>query len=263
VVIGFFTLARSRLEKYGLPAIPALAVVLAVYWNDHDQRNRATAAEVLPAASIVAVGLVLAAVAFLLPAGSDWIARLVECLDGHYREHPEDTLLLLPQATALARPFSLFLLLFGASMLWSVFARRGRLTFALWVGLGITLLLFIDHAGRFLAPDRSMREVAVIIEKQWQPDAAVVVAGQYEHAMSLAYYVQRPIAIVDGQSSDLAFGLRQGDAPELVLTEAQLLQAWTSSRRIFLLADRKGLPPGAAVLLRRPTYVLATNHDPQ
>src|SRR5262249_48560675 len=33
VVLGFFSLTGSRLERYGLPALPALAVVIAGYWS--------------------------------------------------------------------------------------------------------------------------------------------------------------------------------------------------------------------------------------
>jgi hypothetical protein len=259
VVVGFFSLARSRLEKYGLPAIPSLAVVVGAYWSTLDAQDRRTAAQVVPPLLVIVLSLLLAAVAFVLPADSNWLGALVSSLDGHYREHPEDVALLLPHATALAKPFSVLLALFGIAMLWSALTRRIRLTFFLWVGLSVTLLLFVDFAGRFLTPDRSMRAEASLIERNWEPGAQVVVAGEYEHAMSLGYYVSHPVAIVDGHSTDLAFGFRHGDAPQLVLSDVQLLAAWTSSRRVFLLADRTAVPAGATVLLQRPTHVLVTN----
>jgi dolichyl-phosphate-mannose-protein mannosyltransferase len=259
VVVGLFTLTQSRMEKYGLPALPALAVVIGAYWNSLGDPGRRSAAQLAPTVLILALALIMAVVAFVLPRDFNWIAGLVSGLDGHYREHPEDAALFLQQATALAGPFSLFMFLFGTSMLWSAWTRRVRLSFVLWVGCSATLLLFVDHASRFLAPHRSMRAVAAIIERNWQPDAMVVVAGDYEHAMSLGYYVPHPLAIVDGRSSDLAFGFRHGDAPQLVLSTAQLREMWNSWQRVFLVVDRSPIPQGATVLLERPTYALVTN----
>ena len=259
VVIGFFTVARCRMEKYGLPALPALAVVIGAYWSSLSGHDGRTAAQLIPAALLVVLALAMVGVAFALPSDLNWIGALVRSLDGYYREHPEDTALFLPQATALAKPFSIFMLLFGACMLWAAWTRRIRLNFALWVGFSAIFLLFVDHAGSFLAPDRSMRAAAEIIERSWQPDSMLAVTGDHECALSLGYYVSHPVVIVDGGDDELAFGFGHGDAPQLTLSAAQLREAWNSPRRIFLVAARTSFPAGATVLWERPTYVLVTN----
>jgi hypothetical protein len=110
-----------------------------------------------------------------------------------------------------------------------------------------------------------MRAAAEVIQRYWEPGAVIVSAGPYEDVMSLGYYLPEPIALLGWDSviegtSDLEFGLRHGDEPGLVLSEADLRLLWNSPRRAFVIATRRPAPPGAPVLLRQPTFSLVTNH---
>lgn len=261
LVIGFFSVARSRLERYGLPAIPALAVVIGGYWHALAEDAQRRAALIVPAMLIVALGVAMLPVAFL-SAPPVVFGRVVATLDGHYREHPEQARLFVEEAVRLARPFSILLLAFGLSTWAAARAGRGRLAFWLWIAFLLPALMFVDRATESLGANRSQRDAATIITQHWQNDAHVVVQGLYDDAMSVTFYTRRPTYIVDKDSTDLAFGFRQVPDSPLSLTSAQLDELWRSPRPIFLLTSRRPLPRESYLLLDSPTYALVTNHRP-
>jgi len=259
LVIGFFSVARSRLERYGLPAIPALAVVIGAYWHALTEDARRRAALIVPALLVVTLGFAMLPVAFL-SASPLVFGRVISTLDGHYREHPEQAHLLVEEAVRLARPFSILLLAFGLSTWAAARAGRGRLAFWLWVAFLLPALMVVDRATESLGANRSQRDAAAIITQYWQNDAHVVVQGLYDDAMSVTFYTRRPTYIVDKDSTDLAFGFRQVPDSPLSLTSAELDELWRSPRPIFLLTSRRPLPRESYLLLDSPTYALVTNH---
>src|SRR5262249_38582560 len=261
IVIGFFSLAGSRLERYGLPALPALAVVIAGYWNalaDHARRSAA----MIPSLLVIILGLGMLGVAVLTPPVGSTFTSLVAALDGHYREHPEEAGLFVREAVGLAPRFSILLLGFGVTTYLAARAGRMRLGFLLWVAFLVPALHVVDSVTGLLAPNRSQREAALIITREWEEGARVVVRGLYDNAMSVTFYTRRPTYILDRNSTDLAFGFRQAADSPLTLTEAQFHEYWRSPGRIFLLAERRPFPDPAFVLLDRPTYTLVTNRHP-
>src|SRR5262249_41511403 len=259
VVLGFFSLTGSRLERYGLPALPALAVVIAGYWSALAGHARRTAALILPALLVIILGLGMLSVAGLTPSLGSTFTSLVGALDGHYREHPDEALLFAREAVRLAPPFSILLLLLGVTTYLAGHAGRGRLAFLLWVAFLVPVLYVVDRATETLAPNRSQREAALIITREWEDGARVVVGGLYDDAMSVTFYTRRPTYILDRNSTDLAFGFRQAPGSPLTLTSAQLDEYWRSPGRIFLLTERRPFPDPSFVLLDRPTYALVTN----
>jgi len=263
IVIGFFSLARSRLERYGLPALPPLAVVIAGYWHDLAERSGRGRAITIPALLLVLLGLAMIPVVFLTPLGDSALAGLVATLDGHYREHPDQARLLVEEALRLVRPFSILLLVWGVTTYVAARTGRVRLGLLLWVVFLVPALLFVDHAIGLLGPSRSQREAADVIAREWEDGARVVVGGLYDDAMSVTFYTGRPTYILDGNSTDLEFGFRHATDSPLMLTSAKLDELWHSPQRLFLLTDRRPWPAHAYVLLERPTYTLVTNHPPR
>lgn len=263
IVIGFFSLARSRLERYGLPALPALAVVIAGYWHALAERPRRGMAITIPALLLVVLGLAMIPVVFLTPLDGGAFTGLVATLDGHYREHPDQARLFAGEAVRVARPFSILLLVWGVGTYVAARAGRGRLGFVLWVAFLVPALLFIDRATGLLGSSRSQREAAKIITREWEDGARVVVGGRYDDAMSVTFYTRRPTYILDGNSTDLAFGFRRVPGSPLMLTSAQFDELWRSPGRLFLLTDQRPWPAHAHVLLERPTYTLVTNRPPR
>src|SRR5215813_5164793 len=83
IVIGFFSVAGSRLERYGLPALPTLAIVIAGYWSALAEHRRRRTAVILPSLLVIALGLGMLGVAGLTPAVGSPFTSLVADLDGH------------------------------------------------------------------------------------------------------------------------------------------------------------------------------------
>lgn len=260
IVIGFFSLARSRLERYGLPAMPALAVVVAGHWHALTERSRRSAAITIPSLLLVLLGLAMIVVVFQTHGSA--LTDLVATLDGHYREHPDQAALVVEETLRLVRPFSILLVTWGVVTYGAARLGRAQLSLALWVVFLIPALLFVDHAISLLGSSRSQREAAEIISREWENGARVVVGGLYDDAMSVTFYTRRPTYVLDGNSTDLAFGFRQVPDSPLMLRSAQFDDLWRSSVRVFLLTDRRPWPIHSYVLLERPTYSLVTNRPP-
>jgi len=259
IVIGFFSLARSRLEKYGLPALPALAIVIGGYWRGLVEHSRRTAEMTLPALLVAVVGMgMFSLVAVTLPM-SGALTSLLAALDGHYREHSDEALLLTGGFVRLAQPFSILLLVLGVSTYVAARAGRAWLSFLLWVALLVPVSQFVNRANHLVASNRSQRDAAEMITRDWEDGARVVVDGLYDDAMSVTFYTRRPTYILDGNSTDLAFGFRHAGGSPLLLTSDQFDDYWRSPRRLFLLTDRRPFPARAYVLLDRPHFALVTN----
>jgi len=258
VVVSFFSLAQSRLERYGLPALPAVAIIVGVYWQHLSERPGRRAVLTSSALLLLIAGVALTAMAFLMPVEGAAFTRLVAALDGHYREHPDQALLFAGDAVRIAQPSSLLLVACGVGTLLTARIGRARLTFVVWLAFLVPALLFVDRGTRLLAVNRSQRDAAEIVNRDWEEGAHLVVAGPYDDAMSVTFYTERPTYLVDGNSTDLAFGIRHAAGSPLVLTGAQLEALWRSPHRLFLLTNQPP-PAGASVLLARPTYTLVTN----
>jgi Dolichyl-phosphate-mannose-protein mannosyltransferase len=262
-VVGFFTLTGSRLEYYALPAVPALAVIVAVYWQRFFQRRVPHWEIQLPA--IVLLAAALAALPKLLfpQGGVDLLTAMVSNVDGYYREyfsrHPEDSFALVSESLRLARPFAGLLFLIGSGMVLLVSGGRRRLAFTLLVAGTIPCLGLVDLGMRLVTLDRSQREFARILDRYWQDDSRLVVAGDFEDLCGITYYTHHPTQMLDRDPQDLLFGLRRGDAHDSFLSTDEFRSEWQSEKRVFVLSDKSFDLPGATVLAESPRDVLRVN----
>lgn len=61
-----------------------------------------------------------------------------------------------------------------------------------------------------------------------------MIYGDQAFGSSLLFYLQRPIELVEGETTSMWFGSTFPDAPKIYLTDADLQRDWKSSGRIFL-----------------------------
>ena len=61
-----------------------------------------------------------------------------------------------------------------------------------------------------------------------------MIYGDQAFGSSLLFYLQRPVELVNGNTTSMWFGSTFPDAPRIYLTDADLLQAWSGDRRVFL-----------------------------
>ena len=265
-VVAFFTLSAARLESYGLPALPALAVVVAAYWRRAIDARRTLTGVLVPAWMVLGVGVALLPWLVSPPQRTAQVlTSLATLLGGVYRQyvadHPEVSVAFVEGAMPLIRPFAALVLLLGCAAVLASRLPRARLAFTIWVLGAVGLAWFAELGHRLAAPDLSQRDLAPIIRDLWEPGAELVVWGNYEDYCGVSFYTGYPTRVLDAASGDLLFGYRRGDAPEVFLTRVSFERLWASGGRVFVVGDRSLDLPGAVVLAAGPRSVLLTNRS--
>jgi len=197
----FFSFS-TRQEYYVLPALPALALLIAAWLALSPQADKTGRANLRATAVLLALGAVFAtaSVYFLLhahtPAPSTDLAALLEQNPGDYAMSMGHFLDLNAQALGLFRlplalaAVSLFL---GplASFLLRKRARPHAATLAL--AAGAFGFLLAAHLGlQTFAPVLSSAQLAQAIAPQVHAGDLIVIHQEYEYGSTLGFYLQRP-----------------------------------------------------------------------
>ena len=61
-----------------------------------------------------------------------------------------------------------------------------------------------------------------------------MIFGDQAFGSSLLFYLGRPIELVEGRTTSMWFGSTFPDAPEIYLTDDDLLRDWNGNSRVFL-----------------------------
>jgi 4-amino-4-deoxy-L-arabinose transferase-like glycosyltransferase len=275
-VLLFFSLS-TRQEYYVLPALPAVAIVIAG-WLARERRLvddgaatpmalaayrsglRCTLVLVVLGAVFAICAAVLLLVAKTPPPGTD-LADLLRQNPGDYALSMGHFLDLDTRAMGMFRlPLALAALsLFGGPLVAFLLRRRKQTHLANWsLAIGAFGFLIAAHLGlQCFAPVLGSAQLAQAIAPQVHPQDMVAIHGEYESGSTLGFYLRRNnVHIVDGRSSNLWYGSFFPDAPKIFETDATLLAKWNGPQRIFLwqsMSDPPNtLPPGLS-----PVYVLA------
>lgn len=292
-VLLFFSFS-TRQEYYVLPALPALAILIAGWLaTAHAERvpqpGRAPRDPArLPLLVLAAVGgLFSVATIYLLlhtrtPAPGTDLSDLLTQNPGEYALSFGHFLDLDMRALAM---FRLPMVLAACGLLLGPLAalRARRLerphTATLLLAAGAFTFLLAAFLGlRTFAPVLSSAQLAEAIAPQLGPEDEVILHGEYEAGSTLAFYLQRPsgyatgdargggmgphlqarkpIGIYEGRSSNLWYGSFFPDAPRLFYTASELAEAWAGPRRIFMWQSLTD-PPNQLPSLPGPVYVVA------
>ncbi len=114
--------------------------------------------------------------------------------------------------------------------------RRGAQFAATWATAATMVVFFIAaHIAlvRF-DPFLGSSVMARQIEPELRPTDRVMIYGDQAFGSSLLFYLQRPIELVNGNTTSMWWGSTYPDAPKIFLNDQELLQAWNSPQRIFL-----------------------------
>ena len=272
----FFSFS-TRQEYYVLPALPAVAILIAGWlaldeektqdrpatpWTEKIRRANLCATAVL-----IAFGSIFAAAVsiFLLQTrASAHNADLAQLL----QQHPADYALSMGhfldlniQALGLFRlPLALAALSLLLGPLYSLILRRKNRPHAatLTLAAGAFGFLLAAHLGlQIFAPVLSSQQLAVTIAPQIHSDDLIVIHQEYEFASTLGFYLQRDdVHILEGRSSDLWYGSFFRDAPAIFETPQSLAAKWPGPQRIFLWQDM-GNQPSPLPALPTPVYIIA------
>ena len=255
VVLGFFALSPFKLPHYGLPALPALALLVARVWDESidaapgSLRPRALIVPILVVFLLVALAFGLAAADRLpLPAGAmgnvDLATRNLAA-----RGQLSSTASLEPYVPVLRT----CTVIFGAGVLvlaWAAWRRRPAL--GVWAAVAVTLA-FLPAAGdgmALFARSRSVRPVTEALVLRLKPGDQVMHEGPLENSGSVLLALDRPVTIVNGLQSNLAFGATFSEARDRFWDGARLAQEWPKPGRRFLIT---GVAPERSVVRTLPS----------
>lgn len=253
LVLGFFTLS-SRQEYYGLPALPALALMAAGLLARADTQTPGSPSPARHSAVkwslylLVPLATGIAAIceyfAFTAPhpaPGTD-IASLLAANPEFYNLSLGHLFDLTGAAMGLFRgPLIAVALSMMAIGFGSYFLRRSGRTYAanLTLAAAMIITLLAAHVGlaRFY-PILGSKGLALAINEARQstpePDDLIILDGELTSGSTLIFYTEQQVHLINGRVNGLWYGSFWPDAPHIFETESSLHQLWGSRRRIFL-----------------------------
>ena len=272
VVLLFFSLS-TRQEYYVLPALPALALLIASsLTNEPDTPSaqittfRITSALAIAGPTLAAIALVLALKAPPMRSGEDLATLLSQNPSdyalslGHFLD------LSLASMAAFRLPLLLTATAFSIGPIAAWLLRRSHRTHQSNLSLFAATFVFLlaAHLGlQTFARILSSKQLADAIAPELRPNDLIILNGEYEAGSTLGFYLHRQLHILNGRSSNLWYGSFFPDAPTIFDTNASIAQLWQTPQRIFLwqdlaalhnVGDGNPLPP-----LPGPIYVVATS----
>lgn len=228
VVFIFFTVSRSKLPGYFLPAVAPLSILTAKVWEDFKTSESGRPAWLGPGfLTLAALGIAVAA----LPQAFRWEAVAAAAS----RKIPPATLALIPSGLFYSGLALAALGVFGRNLARrSTAAKSSLFSFVL---LAMTMPLLLVRWAPALAAYAnvaSSRRLAQAIQQG--PEKALPVYGYYCFRTSLPFYLQRPVTLVTTDASELTSNyiaanlarMRQqasGAGAEPVLSDPQDLRA--------------------------------------
>ncbi|MCU0589216.1 MAG: glycosyltransferase family 39 protein [Syntrophobacteraceae bacterium] len=269
-VLGFFSIASFRLFYYGLPALPALAVLTGRFWSDAISAAPTSTPWYRWKVLTGAVPLLLVASAILAAGlmpdlwreslGREMYGMVDPNLmgydDGVVTASKVVSLPSWEDLSTLALHCGGFLTLLAAVAVGAAAARRYAWTFACIVLSMVVLRYFSQVGTEIFEPYVSTRSLGTTIAASHQPGERIVMDGLYEDVASVTFYSGQGISMVHGVKKDLAFGARFPEAAGTFLEEKDFLDLWNSGARVYLLTDfPSSLRPG-----RDEFYARLTRH---
>jgi 4-amino-4-deoxy-L-arabinose transferase-like glycosyltransferase len=242
LIFAFFSKSNSKLVPYILPVFPPLALLIGRWFAD----ARASR-------SLKWTGIATGSLFLIIGAGALAYPRLFP--------RPEISVV---DGTLLG---GLFL---GQGIIAVLVSLRGeplRLFVSLAATAAIVVVLAPPLVYRRVAVQKSVRELAAIINEKAGPEAKIACFGDYEQG--IAFYTHRRV-ILAGDPDELEFGSKQGDHSAWFMDEAGFAKVWESPDTVFTIVKKRELPNLTKVIVTPPQTVatvgnrlLITNHPLQ
>jgi 4-amino-4-deoxy-L-arabinose transferase-like glycosyltransferase len=239
LIVLFFALSPLKLEHYGLPAFPALALLVGKGWEDYSQKGaKPSAWLLLPLMALIPPALLLATRAIALDHvvetmfSTDVYSRMVQAEGEAYAAPMLDAL------TPLFQGGGVVLLLGAATTLLFTVRRNVGVALACFTVMAVLLLGIIGKIQLLACEYRSVKPLVGRIVERLDPADLLIHEGPLENSAGLTFYTGRQVHVVDGQRGDLHFGSRFPEAAGLFLDGEEMAKLWGDGRRILLVTDR-------------------------
>ncbi|MUG91449.1 glycosyltransferase family 39 protein [Scytonema sp. UIC 10036] len=249
VILVFFSIS-SGLEYYTFPAYPALALLLSLALTEAEEGIKTRKYLIWMNGILAIFGIAFATIMAILL----WKVRNVQATgdissflniassdDKRYTIALGHLFDFTPYVLAELRDpaiGSAFIL--GLGFLLAFWFRHNKQHIHTVTVMVMTMgLLFIcaNQAYIKFEPVLSSRILAEEIKQRWEPNAKIVLNGNYETGSSLRFYVNQPIYLLNGRTLTMEFGSRYPDTPAIFLNDEDIRRLWRSSDRIFLFTE--------------------------
>ena len=255
LVLLFFSFS-TRQEYYVLPAVPALALLIAGWMQrekDSPDDAQLKRRERIASATLMIVGVLIFAACMILvifsqkpPAASD-VSQALSKNPGEYALSFGHIFDLTPRAMGF---FRLPLLITGFAFLLgpiSNFLLRRRNMPAdanrSLIAMMIAVLYAAQIALILFEPVLSSKSLAVALQRYGlRPADVIVINGEYESGSTLNFYLQHEVRILNGRSSNLWYGSFFPDAPQIFYDDRTFPTLWSSGDRVFLFTEEDKIP---------------------
>ncbi len=261
LVLAFFTLSPFKLPHYALPAFPALALLVAKLWEDVLERapGAPSARTLLILPIIVLAGL--AAISFVgwrgevrLPSGALSLADVyTRNLDARGQSAP------FPSYAQLQPLLGTLTLIFGAGaagLAVAVWRRLPRFGLGMLLAVMLAFLPVTVEGLTLFSKGRSVKVMAEALLARAGAGDVIVHEGPLENSGALLLYLRRPVKVVDGVQSTLAFGATFPEGREVFWGRDRLRARWGGRERVFLLSVMKPEKSVVRELDRARVYLL-------
>jgi len=240
-ILGVFALSPFKLPHYGLPAFPAMALLVAKLWDDAIERPAGAPRSVnLLAPALLATALVGTA---MLGAWLGWLRLSPEAVavaDVSARNMAAQgqaaTSDFLAQFRPLFGPIAGIFLLATAALAVAAWRRLPLLGLGALLAAMIAFLPISVEGLTLFAKSRSVRVMTDAIQLRVGPGDVIAHEGAIENSASALLRLDRRVQIVNGLQSNLAFGSTFPEARPRFWDTAALVRAWAEDRRVFLLS---------------------------
>ncbi|HTI52648.1 MAG TPA: glycosyltransferase family 39 protein, partial [Verrucomicrobiae bacterium] len=253
-ILGVFALSPFKLPHYGLPAFPAMALLVARLWGEVIERPPGAPRSftllmpsLLAAAALAVTALLVWRGVIGLPTGAVGVAD-VAGRNMAAQGQPVATDF-IGQFRPLFGSISLTFGLVAAALAVATWRRLPRLGVgAMLAGMLAFLPLSVEGLTLF-AKSRSVRVMTDAVLLRAGPGDVVAHEGPLENSASALLRLDRRVQIVNGLQSNLAFGATFPEARDIFWDGPALVRAWRAERRVFLLT---ALATGRSVVRELP-----------
>jgi 4-amino-4-deoxy-L-arabinose transferase-like glycosyltransferase len=251
VILAFFFCSNSTQEYYTFPAFAAFALLLGKTMGDLDMR------ETSPKWGLIGLG-VMAALTLSAGAGISALAwwgnhSAQACtLSATLTANPDRYLLafghmrdLTPATFRYLAPLvyqtAALLIVCPSAAFFLALRKRWMVSFLFLAAMMIGLCHLYNAGMVAFEPVLGSKSLAKVVQYYYRPGDMIVINGFYEEGSTLNYYTGLQVHVINGGFGMLWYGLHDKTAPRLCLTQDQLLNEWTSAKRVFLFSEQKRL----------------------
>ncbi len=242
-VIGFFTVIPFKLPHYGLPAFPFLALLVAKVWDDGLLRKpQALSYPMLLVPSLVGFVALTTVFGGFLPETLRISSDVLSAIDLTARNSAVrgQTLSFIPvgQINVLLNWVALAFFIGSSGLVVAIWAKRPILGLGILTSVVLVFLLVTVEGIPYFSESRSVRPVVDFLREARSSETLIFHEGPLEKSGSLILNLERPVKIVNGHQSNLAFGSTFPEAEEIFWSPDRVKEIWLEPDKVFLVSVR-------------------------